>query len=504
MKIEAPKGTRFTRWYKLLTSNFREFGLSLLLGMVLLLAILAGTGSESIFPQSKAYEFPAFQTLELKVSSKGMWKLQARREQALKDEILQKGSNDWVGGQLIDEGKPLPVRLRLKGDWTDHLQSGKWSFRVQVKDTFAYRRLKVFSLQSPRTRSFLEEWYFHQVLIAEEVLTPRYDFVRLHLNGADLGIYALEEHFSKEMVEAQHHREGPLLKLNEDGMWEARQIAIKDPNLPFMDLPLYEAAHPEAFGFNRILRDPHQVALHQQAITAMHNYKYDQAPARALFDLENTARAYALIDLFRAHHSLVWHNRRFYWEPLHARLMPVVYDGFSGDVSGQYLHGPFTGYGANGATFYDGRMDRLGATFLAEPEFVTAYYQYLHTFTTSEYLDSLETRYGNDLKFRERYLRQEYLFYQFPFEKLKKQASEIREGLSLSNGKLEGDPEGCLLNYHPVALEVRTSDPVETSGDVHFLNAYDGQGPAAQMPWTVETPLWIRIPGGAWEKWAGN
>jgi len=504
MKIDDPVGNRKKHGYKRLIANRGEFGWPILLGVVLALTGIWLNTQKPSFPTSPSHEFPAFQTLELKVSSKGMWRLQARREKALKEEILQRGPNDWVGGQLIDEGQSIPVRLRLKGDWTDHLQAGKWSFRVQVKDTLAYRRLKVFSLQSPRTRSFLEEWYFHQALLAEEVLTPRYDFVRLHLNGADLGIYALEEHFSKEMVEAQHHREGPLLKFNEDGMWEARQKAIADPDLPFMDLPLYEAAQPEAFGFNRILADPQQYSLHQQALAAIHQYKYDQAPAGELFDLKNMARAYALIDLFRAHHCLIWHNRRFYWEPLHARLLPVIYDGFSGDVSGQYLHGPFTGYGANGTTYYDGRMDRLGATFLAEPTFVTAYYQYLHAFTTPSYLDSLESRFRQGLQDRERYVRQEYFFYQFPYAKIREQAAEIRTGLSLDHGELVADTTGCLHNYHPVALEVTSTHPQEKTGSISFLNAYDGQGPAAQMDWDGGGILWLRIPGGTWQEWTPN
>lgn len=474
--------------------RFLEFGLPGTVGLILMAFFFFCSGDDSPFEVSGPHEFPAFRTLELKVSGKALWRLRARREKALRDEVLIQEPGDWVKGNLMEGEEEWRVKLRLKGDWTDHLQQGKWSFRVQVKDSSAFRRLKEFSLQSPRTRSFLDEWYFHQVLHQEEVLTTRYDFVRLHFNGAELGIYAIEEHFEKALIESKGHREGPLLKLSEDGLWEARRLAIEDPDFPFMDLPLYEAAQPEAFSAQDLLDNPKLSPLHKQAQTLLHAYKYGLKPASELFDLDVTARGYALIDLFRAHHSLVWHNRRFYFEPIHARLQPIVYDAFSGDVSGQYLNGPFTGYASNGRTHYNGRMDLLGTRFFAEDSFVVAYYKYLHQYTAPEFLDGLEENYSGPLEERKNFLRREYLFYEFEVSKLGSYADEIRKGLRLDTELLELEEGTCFKNYNPVPVLV------EVDGVGILLDAYDGRGLAEsiQLPDSVKL-VECSVPGGVKE-----
>ncbi len=462
--------------------------------MILLLGLFLYAGNENPYQISGLHEYPAFRDIELKVNRKALWQLRTKREKALADKVLIQEADDWVPGKLIEKGQEWPVKLRLKGDWTDHLTEGKWSFRVQLKDTLAFHRLKVFSLQSPRTRSMLDEWHFHQALLQEKVLTTRYDFVSLRFNGAELGVYALEEHFTKELIEYQGQREGPLLKMNEDGMWEARKLAIADPDLPFMDLPLYEAAQPEAFDYGDLLKKPEQRALHTQAQTLLHAYKYGLRPTTEIFDLSYTARAYALIDLFKAHHSLIWHNRRFYYDPLHSRLRPIIYDAYSGDLGGDYLNGPFIGFALNGGTYKDGRMDLLDNRFFAEDEFTIAYYQYLYQFTAPEFLDSLNQRLEKSLEERLKYLRREYLFYRYPIGKLQGFAEEIRNALVVDQKLLDFSAEDglCLKNYNPVPILVETGNNREV-----LLDAYDGRGLAeyVQLPDSLqEVRYWI--PGG--------
>ena len=52
----------------------------------------------------------------------------------------------------------------------------------------------------------------------------------------------------------------------------------------------------------------------------------DLAPGE-VFDLELMARFLAVVEVWEAHHCLAWHNMRFYYNPLTARLEPVVFDG---------------------------------------------------------------------------------------------------------------------------------------------------------------------------------
>ncbi|MBL0017407.1 MAG: hypothetical protein IPP17_13495 [Bacteroidetes bacterium] len=98
------------------------------------------------------YGFPAMQTVELKVGKKQMARLHARRDKALELGILQEDDSSWVKAELIEGERNWPVRIRLKGDWVDHLEGDKWSFRVELKGEGAWRRMTEFSLQSPERR----------------------------------------------------------------------------------------------------------------------------------------------------------------------------------------------------------------------------------------------------------------------------------------------------------------------------------------------------------------
>ena len=83
----------------------------------------------------------------------------------------------------------------------DHLEGEKWSFRVRLKNDNAILGLKKFSLQHPSRRGYLKEWFFHTTLKRENLFNLRYFFVKIILNGEDLGIYALEEHFDQILIE---------------------------------------------------------------------------------------------------------------------------------------------------------------------------------------------------------------------------------------------------------------------------------------------------------------
>ena len=69
--------------------------------------------------------------------------------------------------------------------------------------------MRVFSIQDPGRSSYVHEWVFTELMRHEGLIAPRYDFIHVTINGKRMGIYALEESFSKEMLEAHGRREAP-------------------------------------------------------------------------------------------------------------------------------------------------------------------------------------------------------------------------------------------------------------------------------------------------------
>lgn len=162
-------------------------------------------------------------------------KLAYQREVALRSGVLLKTDDDYVPAQIRLNDEVVKVKLRLKGDWTDHLQGDKWSYRVVVKGEKSIFGMKTFSIQHPKTRNYMSEWLFHRLLKYEGLIALRYDFIKAIINGKDLGVFALEEHFEKRLIEHNELREGPIIKFNENLLWlEKCSSAFRFRKLPPM------------------------------------------------------------------------------------------------------------------------------------------------------------------------------------------------------------------------------------------------------------------------------
>jgi hypothetical protein len=326
--------------------------------------------------------------LRLEISSKGMEELNKKREEALRNGILETGDKDWVNGKILVAGsEPTPVKLRLKGDWLDHLQGDKWSFRIRAKDPHSWKQMTSFSLHTPSTRYFLHEWLLHRLWEKEDVLTTRYDFVELYLNGRSLGVYAYEEHFEKELVESRHRREGPILKFAEDGFWSGvkRQLNAHGYMKPgaahsAMD---WNNAPIEAFGENKITADPQKKTQFEQAQNLMFQFRNGLRKPSEIFDLERLARYYAVCDVLNAYHGVIWHNQRFFYNPLINKLEPIGFDGFGEEPPAQYT------ILGEGALNPEGVLrDNILSVLFQDAEFLTAYLRNLYRLSSREYLKS--------------------------------------------------------------------------------------------------------------------
>ena len=85
--------------------------------------------------------------------------------------------------------------------------------------------MKTFNLQHPKTRSYINEFIFHKILAEFGFVTLRYDFIRLEVNGEDFGIYAMEEHFEKKLLENNKREEGIIVRFP-DGISEILSYGV--------------------------------------------------------------------------------------------------------------------------------------------------------------------------------------------------------------------------------------------------------------------------------------
>ncbi len=266
--------------------------------------------------------------IEIDMAFEDFRKLAFERERALEEQAMFAASDDYVPARIRSGDENVKVKLRLKGDTVQHLLGEKWSFRVDVKGDHTLRGLKRFSLQHPATRNYLDEWVFHRALLREGVLALRYEFIDLTLNGKDLGIYALEEHFEKQLVEQKRRRDGPLLRFDEELMWRE----IHDQALPIEGFATtsgygaYEASAIDGFKTGQMLADPDARKAYLHGVQLLEAFRRGELSTSEVFDAKLLAKYFALSDLMGAEHGTRWHNMRFYLNPVTLRLEPIGFD----------------------------------------------------------------------------------------------------------------------------------------------------------------------------------
>ena len=117
---------------------------------------------------------------------------------------LPKSNFDMYPAKISYNGENYDVRIRTKGVRPIHWKhKNKNSYKVDIRGIKRLWGLEEFSLQKPIVRNYTYEFIFHELIGHVNLLRIKYFFVNLFLNDQDLGVYAVEEGFSKELIERQ-------------------------------------------------------------------------------------------------------------------------------------------------------------------------------------------------------------------------------------------------------------------------------------------------------------
>ncbi len=323
--------------------------------------------------------------LSLYIPENSKYKLDSLTSVALLRQIIPSSTKKYVSAIVVDNQDSLKIKMKLKGDWNDHIKSGKTSYRIKFKGNYSFDGLKSFSIQHPKTRNYVHEWVIHQFSDMEDVLTTDYDFLNVSVNNIDYGIYAVEEHFDKQLIESRNRREGPILKFDESGAWAYNYLKYEIGSKLF--LPYFESTVISVFKQNRTIGSSTLYANFLEGQNLLYRFKNGTLKASQIFNIESLAKFYVLVELSGNNHALAWHNRRFYFNPITHKLEHILYD------VQPYLR---KNYVAN--NILDklvGKADHIENVFdyplLMDSEFKDKYLFYLNKMTSKTYLDSMFT-----------------------------------------------------------------------------------------------------------------
>ena len=242
-------------------------------------------------------------------------KLLKTREEALARGFKITGS--YIPAKIRHQSDTHKIKLRLKGDLPDHWKGDKWSFRIHMKGKDHLFGMRRFSLQAPETRGYEGEIIFFEALKREGILTPRYFFVDLTVNGNYIGVMAFEEHFSKELLESQGRKESVILKLDDSDVFRDHMAGPFDNYMNNLIRP---------FGSKRIRKSKQLSRDLKTATGLLRGFMDGELSGSQVFDAELMGRYLAVAGVWGAEHATGWANIRFYYNPITGRLEPIGYD----------------------------------------------------------------------------------------------------------------------------------------------------------------------------------
>jgi len=370
-------------------------------------------------------QFSRPEKIFINIPFKDYQKLEFKRQRALEKAVLLASSEDYVPATISYKDKELNVKLRLKGDWTDHLKGNKWSFRIKIRSDDNLFGMRTFSIQSPKTRNYLYEWIYHKVLKNEDILSLRYYFIEVFINGKNRGIYALEEHFDKDLIGYNQRRAGVIIKFNEDLMWEeiSKSKDSFDNKIEWYEQirekfsEWFITSEIETFDNDKILEDPVLFREFKEAKDLLESFRKGLLKGSEVFDVDKFSKYFAINTLMGCNHASYWNNIRFYYNPITSRLEPIGFDAACGekavDVINLYQE--------------EGSFENL---VLSDKIIFKKYLKELERISDKQYLDTLLEELDYDINKNLKIIHKDTPSYHFSKETFYKNQEQIKSVLN--------------------------------------------------------------------------
>lgn len=440
------------------------------------------------------------ENFHIQIDKKGIDKLSAIKKRSFSRGILENTDDSWIKSKVTTNNGIKPAKVRLKGDWLDHIFKGKSSFRVQLKSVDSWNGMQTFSVQSPATRGFLREWVYHQMLEYTGVLSPRYDFMHFHYNDEPPLVYAYEEHFTKNLVENQLRREGPIIKFTEDRFWEG--VGRSSQNN--LGLPSYRnkekaywGAEIKPFKEGKTQKNPTLAQSFKIAQNMAMQYQYGLVQPSDIFDIDLLAKYMAVTDILQADHSLTWHNQRFYYNPITTLFEPIGFDGY-GEASPDDINAPL--FVEKVFNEQHGNTEPIYRIF-HDKTFIAAFVKYLNAYTQPDFIAQFLAEIEESLITREAFLQNDYPDYRYNRDNVLKRATKIQEkilpftnSLQVFQKSVKGDSvELQLKNAHILPLEVvYVGKNTVRGGNINQQTTWVFPNPHGEIPYytSITAPKW--------------
>jgi len=236
-------------------------------------------------------------------------------------------------------------------------------------------------------------------------------------------------------------------------------------------LAYYEAAVIKPFKQSKTLKDPILYGQFLNAQKLANQYKNHLLPVAEIFDLDKLAKYYAMLELTQARHGMVWHNQRFYFNPVLCKLEPIAFDGFANysklkpGIKNNYAYLALN----SGDTLQ--AHEYLVYNLFTDSVFTSRYVKYLQYFSDSNFVLETMNSITPEMLLYDSLIKLEFPFNGYDFSRYSEVAADIRSYLpKLENmiSEKQSDPNFTLYSRQPYF----TDSAVFEDTPKFFVNAY--------------------------------
>ena len=369
----------------------------------------------------------------IKIDQKNLYNLELQRQQRLGNiPKLQGDLYNFSIGEIIYKKEKYPIKLRVKGDRVIHWQDkNSTSYKIDLRGPKRIWGLEEFAVQKPITRNYVYEMIFHKLLEFNNLISLKYFFINLHFNDTDQGVYAVEEGFSKELIERNKRRNGPIFGVDEDISDSADGVMFPNVLFDLYSKKFWLSNYPD---------------LTKEALAKLNNFKKKNTSSENIFDLEKWATYFAIIDLSNAGHGALSKSVKLHYNTVTSKFEPIGFDAqINPEPKSNFLLIDFLSANNKncGSICYD---KEWFLSFFKNPDgelnykFIDLYLENLEKMSSPQFLQNFDEKYSKKINFfnsqiysdnpkKNSGLYKGLGFYTFDEDFLRKRSSYIKERL---------------------------------------------------------------------------
>ena len=281
--------------------------------------------------------------------------------------------------------KIYKIKIRTKGVRNIHwLNKNKTSYKIDLIGEDRIWGLEEFAFQKPIARNYTYEYLFHKLLGHVGLTNIKYFFINLYLNDQNHGVYAVEESFSKELIERQKLRNGPIFGISEE-------LGEYYPNVRY-----------ELYSDNYWINEfPIMIP---KLFSILNDLKNNNAHVNDHFDLEKWAKYFAIMDITGTYHGSLVKSVKKYYNPTTGLFEPIGYDLHKGAGNFEnFVLLDFLQESKSSCEYLCAHKDWYLKFFLDKDgklnyPFLNLYIKYLKEYSNKDFIDNFLKKNNKELK----------------------------------------------------------------------------------------------------------